>query len=51
MATSSIRKDFVIKDDKAFDVLIKVMQKKVPQKHSVGYYEKGKEELKKYWPR
>lgn len=51
MATSSITKNFVIKDDAAFDVLIRVMQKEVPRREPVGYYEEGVRMLKKYWTR
>lgn len=51
MATSSIKKDFVIKDDKAFDVLLKVMQQKKKTEHSVDYCEEGKRTLKKYFSR
>lgn len=51
MATSSIGKKFVVKDDAAFDVLIRVMQKEVPKRKPVGYYEEGIRMLKKYWPK
>lgn len=38
-----------VKDDVAFDVLIRVMQKEVPRRKPVGYCEEGVRMLKKYW--
>jgi hypothetical protein len=37
-----------VKDDAAFDVLIRIMQKEVPRQKPVGYCEEGARMLKKY---
>ena len=52
MATSSITKEFVLKDDKACDRLIKVIneqsKRKKPDK-SIDKYEEGKRKLIQYF--
>ena len=50
MATSSITKEFVLKDDKACDVLINVLNtpSKRKKKPHLGQYEEGKKLLEKY---
>lgn len=50
MATSSITKSFVIKDDKACDKLIKALSDTTPKKMvSTNYYEEGKKKLAQYF--
>lgn len=50
MATSSIGKKFVVKDDAAFDILLKVMQQKPRHpKPTRDYYEEGKKALEEYY--
>ncbi len=47
MATSSIRKEFVVKDQKAFEKLKKELAQATPHTETVRYpaLEKGKEKL------
>lgn len=50
MATSSITKSFVVKDDKACDNLIKALNTPTPRKVvKTNYYEEGKEKLVRYF--
>ena len=50
MATSSITKSFVIKDDKACDKLIKALNDTTPKKVvKTNYYEEGKKKLTQYF--
>lgn len=52
MATSSITKEFVIKDDKTCDKLIKAMEKSSSEPTVTrNYYEEGKEKLEQYFGR
>ena len=50
MATSSITKEFVIRDDKACDRLIKVLSQPSKRKkpNSPNRYEEGKKKLAQY---
>ena len=50
MATSSITKSFVIKDDKAREKLIKALNDRTPKKTvETNYYEDGKKKLAQYF--
>ncbi len=50
MATSSITKDFVVKDDKACEKLIRAIRSSVPLKVvKTNYYEEGKRKLVQYF--
>lgn len=53
MATSSITKKFVIKDDKTYDKLIKILAETPPRKKNVSSkkYEEGKKLLAQYLSR
>lgn len=52
MATSSITKSFVIKNDKACDKLIKALGDPTPKKVvKTNYYEDGKKKLAQYFGR
>lgn len=52
MATSSITKRFVIKDDKVCDRLIKALKEPAPKKTvNTNYYEEGKKLLVQYFGR
>jgi len=52
MATSSITKSFVIKDDRTCEKLIKAMNESTPKKEiSTNYYEEGKKKLAQYFGR
>lgn len=52
MATSSITKSFIIKDDKTCDKLIKSLNNPVPSKRiDTNYYEEGKKKLAQYFGR
>lgn len=47
MATSSVRKEFIVKDPKAFEKLKKELLQSAPRTETVKYtaFEKGKEKL------
>lgn len=50
MATSSITKSFVIKDDRACDKLIKALSDTTPKKVvKTNHYEEGKKKLAQYF--
>ena len=50
MATSSITKSFVIKDDRACDKLIRALNDTTTQKVvKTNYYEEGKKKLAQYF--
>ncbi len=50
MATSSITKQFVIKDEKVWDKLIEALKEPVPEKViDTNYYEEGKKLLAQYF--
>ncbi|MCM1039424.1 MAG: hypothetical protein NC434_08875 [Ruminococcus sp.] len=50
MATSSITKTFVIKDEKVCDKLIKALNDTPPRKAvKTNYYEEGKKKLTQYF--
>ena len=51
MATSSITKNFVLKNDEACEKLLKVLNSPVKELKKPSYScERGKEALKKYFP-
>ncbi len=50
MATSSITKSFIIKDDKVCDKLIEALNAPTPKRVvDTNYYEEGKEKLVQYF--
>lgn len=49
MATSSITKTFIIKDDEACERLIKALNEPTPKKIETNYYEEGKKKLAQYF--
>lgn len=51
MATSSITKRFIIKDDATFENLIKASKKPKKRVRTSNAYEEGKKQLKQYFGR
>ena len=52
MATSSITKKFVIKNDEACDRLIEILNENSPKKEvNADFYEEGKRTLEQYFGR
>lgn len=52
MATSSITKSFVVKDDKACEKLVKALNDPTPKKVvNTNHYEEGKKKLAQYFGR
>lgn len=49
MATSSITKKFVIKDDTTFENLIQASRKPMKRVRSTNIYEEGKKKLEQYF--